>query len=72
MPNWFTEQRQHWIAEIVDIFGFINREHIERKFGVSTPQASGDLRDFMARHPGTIVYDKHRKRYVAQNSRAME
>jgi hypothetical protein len=46
------------------VFGFINREHIERKFGVSTPQASMDLRDYMRTNPGMIVYDKSSKRYV--------
>jgi hypothetical protein len=64
--NWFWDQRQRWIAETIGIFGFINREHIERKFGVSTPQASNDLRDFQRLHPGAIEYDKAAKRYVAK------
>jgi hypothetical protein len=59
--NWFTDQRQQWIAETVGIFGFINREHIERKFGVSAPQASGDLRDFMKRNPDTLVGEALRR-----------
>lgn len=63
--NWFTDQRQRWIAETLGIFGFINREHIERKFGVSTPQASGDLREFQKRNPNAIIYDATAKRYVA-------
>jgi hypothetical protein len=62
--NWFTDQRQRWIAETVSIFGFIQREHIMRKFGVSTPQASMDLRDFQKRNPGAIKYDASAKRYV--------
>jgi hypothetical protein len=62
--NWFTEQRQKWIAETIGIFGFINREHIQRKFGVSTPQASYDLKEFQRRNPGAVTYDIHRKRYV--------
>jgi hypothetical protein len=67
--NWFTDQRQRWIAETVGIFGFINREHIVRKFGVSVPQASTDLRDFQRMHPKAIEYDKTAKCYV-DHSRA--
>jgi DeoR/GlpR family transcriptional regulator of sugar metabolism len=63
--NWFAEQRQQWIAEIVGVFGFINREHIVRKFGVSVPQASMDLREFQRQHPNVIRYDKSTKRYEA-------
>lgn len=43
--TWFTEHRLAWIKESVEIFGFINREHIQKKFGISTPQASYDLRE---------------------------
>lgn len=63
--DWFVQHRQEWIAETVRIFGFINREHIQRKFGISTPQASYDLRLFQEERPGVIVYDKRAKRYVA-------
>lgn len=61
--NWFVRHRQDWIAEIVSIFGFINREHIEKKFGISTPQASIDLRLYQEEHPGAIEYNKTTKRY---------
>lgn len=46
------------------VFGYINREHIQRKFGVSTPQASMDLNAFMRANPGRITYDKSSKRFV--------
>lgn len=65
--NWFAQQRQEWIAETVRVFGFINREHIVRKFGVSTPQASMDLNEFQRARPGCIAYDKSAKRYIATN-----
>jgi hypothetical protein len=58
-------QRQGWIAETIRVFGFINREHIERKFGVSTPQASTDLAAFKERNPRAIVYNVSTKRYEA-------
>lgn len=63
-PNWFARQRQDWIMETVRVFGFINREHIERKFGVSKPQASMDINTFMRINSGKIIYNKSTKRYV--------
>ena len=63
--NWFAQHRQEWIAETIRVFGFINREHIERKFGVSTPQASADLREYQQHNPGMITYDMSAKKYVA-------
>lgn len=65
--NWFLEQRMAWIAETVRIFGFINRVHIEKKFNVSTPQASNDLKEFQRRNPECIEYDTRGKKYVTQN-----
>ena len=38
--RWYKTYRMEWIAETLRVFGFINREHIERKFGLSTPQVS--------------------------------
>ena len=61
--TWFVRKRQEWIAETIRIFGFINREHIQLKFGVSTPQASYDLQKFQADNPGSIVYNTSTKRY---------
>ncbi len=57
-----------WIAETLRVFGFINREHIERKFGVSTPQASLDLRQFQRLHPGAMTYDASVKRYIKEDN----
>jgi hypothetical protein len=62
--GWFVDYRMAWIAETLRVFGFINREHIERKFGVSTPQASIDLRDFQRRYPGVMAYDSSARRYI--------
>jgi hypothetical protein len=59
------DYRQDWIAETLRVFGYINRDHICRKFGISTPQASLDLRRYQTDHPGAMTYDKTAKRYVA-------
>lgn len=61
--RWYALHRQEWIAETVRVFGFINREHIERKFGISTPQASLDLRAFQEKNPATLEYSTATKRY---------
>lgn len=63
--NWFAATRQAWIAEMLAIYGFINREHIMRKFGVSVPQASIDLRAFQDSNPNACRYNKTAKRYEA-------
>lgn len=63
MSRWFAEQRIEWIAEMVRIYGFINREHIQKKFDVSTPQASIDLREAMKQHPNLIEYNASARRY---------
>lgn len=63
MSDWFQQHRLEWIRESVDIFGFINREHIERKFHVSTPQASVDLKNAMKKWPNMIRYNLSSKRY---------
>ncbi|HTF64907.1 MAG TPA: hypothetical protein VK638_19695 [Edaphobacter sp.] len=61
--RWFWKQRMAWIEETLYIFGHINREHLERKFGISTPQASKDLQDFQKRHPDKAAYNLSSKRY---------
>lgn len=69
LVRWYEQHRQQWITETLYVFGYINREHLERKFGISKPQASVDLRTYMRGHPGAMTYDKTAKRYVlsAQN-----
>lgn len=61
--RWFEQQRQNWIAETLRVFGFINREHLVKKFGISVPQASLDLSRYHARHPRAMIYNKSAKRY---------
>lgn len=63
-PRWFELQRREWIAEMLTIYGFINREHIQKKFGVSVPQASLDLKTFQKSYPHFMKYDLTRKCYV--------
>jgi hypothetical protein len=66
--RWFRNHRQDWISETLRVFGFINRFHIEKKFGLSLPQASLDLQLFIKNHPGAIEYNKTTKRYEASDA----
>jgi len=62
--RWFEEHRQEWIGEMLRIYGFINREHLSKKFGVSTPQASKDLNRYLRKNPEKVYYDLSAKKYV--------
>ena len=67
MAHWFAQHRQEWIAETLRVFGFINREHLMRKFSISQPQASKDLREYQRRSSGSMSYNLSAKRYEATN-----
>lgn len=64
--NWCERQRLDWIAETLRVFGFINRAHLQRKFGISEMQASHDLQTFARLNPEAMRYDTHAKRYEAK------
>ena len=61
--RWFLEYRLAWIKESVEIFGQINRYNIMQKFGISSPQASLDLRAVLGRWPDLMTYNNSTKRY---------
>lgn len=54
----FIEWRIYWTARV-------NRSDIVEKFGVSIPQASGDLQSYMKAAPNNIDYDATEKAYVS-------
>jgi hypothetical protein len=62
--HWFERTRVWWIGDALFVYGFINREHLQRKFGISQPQASKDLATFARLYPGRMAYDLTRKCYV--------
>lgn len=63
--RWYKNFRLAWIAESLRVYGFINRKHIQRKFGISQAQCSVDLRDFQRLNPGVFRYDLPGKIYVS-------
>lgn len=62
--SWAEDYRLAWIAEMLTVYGFINREHLITKFRISGHQASKDLRKFQADNPKSVRYDGNAKRYV--------
>jgi hypothetical protein len=67
--KWFEQARQDWIKEMLTVYGFINREHLMRKFGISVPQASKDLQTFQRLNPDELAYDLRAKRYVRRSAK---
>lgn len=66
--NWFTEHRIAWIKESLEIFGAVRREHVQKKFGISTAQASLDLREVRSRWPDLMEYDLSEKIYKTRDA----
>jgi len=62
--RWAQEHRVAFIGYRLMTAGAVNRRDLIRKFGISQPQASTDLRRFDEKHPGAMRYDKSRKSYV--------
>lgn len=65
--NWFADQRQNWIAQMLKVYGFINRQHLMRNFGISNAQAALDFKSFNNTNPGEMLYDSTQRCYVATN-----
>ncbi|WP_195819782.1 hypothetical protein [Roseobacter sp. MH60115] len=65
--NWYGEQRQNWIKEMLRIYGFINRAHIVEKFGCSAQLAGHDLTAFQAANADWVQYNPRRRAYVNLN-----
>lgn len=56
-------ERLRFIDFVLDHFGTINRAHLMDYFGISTPQASGDLAQYENIAPGNMVYDSSARAY---------
>lgn len=70
--RYFVRLRLAWIADMLMVYGFINREHLMRKFGITAAQAAVDFRTFQEQHPLAMHYDRSSKRYVAGPERRPE
>ena len=63
--TWFAQHRQEWIAQMLSVYGHINRQHLMRNFRISASQAANDFNTFNENNPGAMIYDNRRKTYVA-------
>jgi hypothetical protein len=63
VSKWFENQRHAFVWEMLHIYGYINREHLMLKFGISQPQASKDLQACLRGSAGSMVYNASTKRY---------
>lgn len=68
---WFADHRQDWIAEMLRVYGFINRQHLMRRFEISGAQAANDFNRFNEERPGVMLYDNRAKTYQATTPVAM-
>jgi hypothetical protein len=61
-PFWKV-YRLRFIDFLLAHYGTINREQLVDYFGISVPQASMDISDYIAVAPENMVYDKSAKVY---------
>ena len=66
--NYAIEQRLRLVDFLLCHYGTLNRSALEDYFGISTPQASLDIRLYLQRAPNNATYDKTRKAYVRSSS----
>ncbi len=64
--RWSQEARLRAIDEAAFWDGRVNRAGLLRRFGISVPQATNDLRDYQARAPGNLRYDTREKAYLTE------
>lgn len=68
--RYFERLRIGWIIETVEIFGFINRGHVVKKFGVTEQVVSSDFKNVQKLHPHLMRYDTSAKCYFLQKDEA--
>ncbi len=56
-------QRLRLIDLLLAHYGTLNRKAIEDYFGISTPQASADIAEYLKTAPGNMAYDASAKTY---------
>jgi hypothetical protein len=64
--RWSEESRLRAIDATAFWEGRVNRADLIRRFGISVPQATNDLREYQARVPGNLRYDMRVKAYLTE------
>lgn len=63
MRNYAIDQRLRFIDFLLHEYGAINLSALIGYFGISRPQASMDIREYMKIAPDNVEYDKSKKVY---------
>ncbi len=63
--RWSQDKRLRAVDAIAFWDGRINRSDLIRRFGISVPQATNDLRRYLELAPGNLRYDPRQKTYLA-------
>lgn len=53
----------HFIDVMLMNYGLLNRAALMDYFGISVPQASADIKAYLAAAPGNMAYDQSAKAY---------
>ena len=61
--NYAAEQRLRLIDFLVSQYGYINRSALVEYFGISIPQASNDIKQYLKLAPENIEYSASKKVY---------
>ena len=70
--NWYHSEKMRWMKEMLEVYGFINRIHLMRKFKISNGQAAIDFRKFDELHGALWRYDNCMRAYVATKAPEVE
>lgn len=62
--RWQVKERMKFISNRLEKTGYISRQDISKKFGVSLTQGSVDIRKFAVNNPGMIRYNACKKHHV--------
>lgn len=62
-PRYAVTKRLRLIDFLLDQFGYVNRAHLMEYYGISSVQASKDIKDYLALAPCNLAYDLVGKTY---------
>ena len=68
MPTYAVEQRLRFIDFLLHEYGYFNRSAIMNYFGISQPQASLDIKQYLTLVPDNVRYDTKLKAYFRSES----
>jgi hypothetical protein len=64
--TWSQESRLRALDEMAFWDGRVNRADLIRRFGISVPQATNDIRRYLELSPGNLRYDPREKAYLSE------